>query len=221
MSDAIHMSVTERACQRAKTPAGGGTALGALLLALVVLGSLAACSSQSTQNPGADATARALACSQHNGDATRLADTYFPMFDGSRTTAQRDICAAFVDAGGHAFGFGEIQRMLDIIATIEKHGGLTACVSAVSAPGHSGSAGTPGNTSSPGPERTPGKPTSTPGSSSQSTWTVPSASSSMTMGVLKQIQAALDQGATMQQLVRSCDVPARPASASSASTPTP
>jgi hypothetical protein len=220
MRDMSLMPVTDRNCQRTATPAQRGAAL--VVLALVALGSLVACTEQTTQNRGVDAAARAQACGQHNGDATRLADTYFPMFDGSKTTAQQDICAAFVDAGGHAFGFGEIQRMLDIIATIEKNGGSTACVSAVSAPGNAGRAGTPGSASSPGPEGTPGAPTTTPGSSSQSPWIVPSASSSMTMGVLTVIQDALDHGTTLEQIVRSCHVPGRPASAPNATTtPTP
>ncbi len=222
MGDTTLTPVRDRTHLRAAAQAQRGVALGAMLLAVVALVSLVACTGQTTQHPGADATARAQACSQHNGDATRLADTYFPMFDGSKTTAQQDICAAFVDAGGHAFGFGEMQRVLDIIATIEKNGGSTACVTAVSTPGHSGSAGTPGKTSSPGPQRTPGKPTTTPGSGNQSSWTVPSASSSETVGILKQIQDALDKGARLEQLVQSCHVPAQPASAPKAtSTPTP
>jgi type II secretory pathway pseudopilin PulG len=213
------MHAQERARLRAAAQAKkSGATVAALLLAVVVVAmvSLVACSAQSTQpnrEVRADATARAQACTEHNGDAARLADIYAPMFDGNTSTAQQLICTAFVDAGGHAFGFGEVQRVLDITATIEKNGGSTACMIALSSPGPQGTPGTPTLT---------GTPTPTSPSSSQASWTVPSASSATTMAILKQVQQALDTGVTLEQLVHSCHVPGRPASAPSATrTPKP
>jgi hypothetical protein len=142
-------------------------------------------------------TARAQACTNHNGDAQRLASVYAPMFGGSATTAQNDICTLFVNsAAGHALGFGEVQKVLDIATTIEaKQGGSTACLT------------TPLPASGHGKPSDAGKPS----------FTVPSASEATTMGIVTSIVHDMQAGTPLEQLARNCDVPHRPGDAGSSS----
>jgi hypothetical protein len=150
----------------------------------------------STHHTGDDnqATPRAQACTT-NGDAARLAAIYAPMFGGSTTGAQQAICKLFTGSGGHAYGLGEVQQILETTAAIERNGN-TSCLTASSAhgqptqtgkpadPGHSGSAGTP--------------------AAGQPSATIPSSSTKDTTGIIDQVTGAAQHGTPLAQLAHDC-----------------
>lgn len=146
-----------------------------------------------TPDATAGAAARLQACA-NNGDASRLADVYAPMFGGSKATATTDICKLFAGTT-HAYGFGEVQQMLDIAATIEHNGGSAACLS------------TPLATA------TPGK----PGDAGQPSFTAPSSDESTTMGLIDTIMKDNANGTSLAHLASNCSVPHRPGSAGTGS----
>jgi hypothetical protein len=142
---------------------GGGAATAAVVTGAVQVPGISAhdTGSNTGSNTGSTsaATSRAQACAD-NGDATRLASLYAPMFGGSASAARQEICTLFATgSGGHAFGLGEVQLILETTAAIERNG--TGCLPPTATatgstahgqptqtgkpadPGHSGSAGTP------------------------------------------------------------------------------
>ncbi len=142
-------------------------------------------------NATAGAAAREQACANHNGDAQRLAAVYSPMFAGDKRSAQDEICTLFAGSDGHAFGFGEIQQVLDIAATIERHGGSTACLT------------------SPLPTATPGR----PGDAGKPSFVAPTqAAPGATMALVATIMRDA-QTTPLQQLAGNCNVPHRPGAA--------
>ncbi len=194
----------------ASTVLVGGGAAAAVATGTIHLPGQASASAQDaatathTHTPGADATsgaaARQAACSQHNGDAQRLASVYGPLFKGDATSAQDEICTLFVGSDGHAVGFGEVQQMLDIAAAIETNKGTGACLT------------TPLAAS---PAATPGKPADTgkPANVGQPSATIPTqAAPGTTMKLLLQIQQDA-KTSPLAQLAANCGASLRPADA--------
>lgn len=167
---------------------GGGAAAVAVTTGAV---HLPAHGTEATHTPDATAAAaRLAACSGHNGDAQRLASVYAPMFGGDTKVATNDICSLFVGKDGHAFGFGEIQQVLDIAASVERHGNNSTCLTKPLA--------TPD----------PGKPTN----AGQPSFTAPAAAADGTMALIGTIMT--DAKTTpLEQLARNCNVPHQPDSA--------
>jgi hypothetical protein len=180
---------------------GGGAAAAAVATGKIQLPSQASSHATGTHTPGADATngaaARQAACTQHNGDAGRLASVYAPLFTGDSKSAQDEICTLFVGSDGHAVGFGEVQQMLDIAAAIEAQSSpSTACLT------------TPLATATPGKPADAGKP-------SAAVPTQPS--SGYTMGtVIPAIQTAATS-TPLAQLAVGCGASRRPAPAGTGS----
>src|SRR5258707_429149 len=82
---------------------------------------------KATEAPDKATPHTAAACA-NSGDAARLAAIFAPMFGGGTSgtsAAQTEICTLFVGSNGHAFGFGEVQQVLEITAAIEANGGKT------------------------------------------------------------------------------------------------
>jgi hypothetical protein len=140
-----------------------------------------------SQQDNGGTTARAQACA-NNGDAQRLATIFAPMFD--TPSAQDSICTLFVGTDGHARGFGEIQQALEITAAIEQNGGDEACLTS------SASHGTPTTKGKPPTAGTP--------ATGQPTFTAPSSSTSVTMGIVAKVFDAAQQGTPLGQLAQQC-----------------
>lgn len=171
---------------------GGGAAAVAVTTGAVHIPGTHTTHVDASGTPGASgAAARAQACADHNGDAQRLASVYGPMFAGT-TSAQKDICALFANsAGGHAFGLGQVEQVLDIAAAIERAGGSTACLTTPLAPA---SHGKPSNA---------GKPS----------FTAPTSSEAATMGIISTIMSDVKAGTPLARLAKNCDVSPRPGAA--------
>jgi hypothetical protein len=168
---------------------GGGAAAAAVATGAVHMpGHGTEATGTHTPDATTGAAARLAACSGHNGDATRLATVYGPMFAGDTKSAKDEICSLFVGSDGHAYGFGEIQQVLDIAAAIERSGDGGACLTkplATPAPGKPADAGQPSATA----------PTQT--------------ASGTTMALIGTIMT--DAKTTpLEQLARNCNVPHRP-----------
>lgn len=154
--------------------------------------------SQATKTD-ADAASRATACAS-NGDATRLAGIFSPMFGGDKTLAQKDICSLFVGTNGHGLGLGEVQQALEITAAIEKSGS-NACLTA--APDH-------GQPTTNGKPPTAGTPQSGNGNdkgsqgSGQTTFSAPQESATTTMGIVSKVLDADGHGTPLAQLAKNC-----------------
>jgi hypothetical protein len=138
---------------------GGGAATAAVATGTVQVPGIAHTTGSDTGSSNDNATPRATACAT-NGDASRLAAIYAPMFS-SQTDAQTTICALFAGtfkgANGKVvgpFGMGQVQLILETTAAIESQKSADCLTSATAHgrptqtgkpadPGHSGSAGTP------------------------------------------------------------------------------
>lgn len=178
---------------------GGGAAAAAVATGTVHLPGQATTHVTSTKTPGANATdgadARLKACTQHNGDAERLASAYGPLFKGDSSSAQNEICTLFVGNDGHAVGFGEVQQMLDVAAAIEANHGTGACLTKPLA------ASTPGKPADTGKPSDAGKPSAT----------IPTqAAPGTTMALIKQIQKDAATS-SLAQLAANCGASMRPA----------
>ncbi len=178
---------------------GGGAAAAAVATGAVQLPGQASTHATSTKTPGAGATngaaARQAACTQHNGDAQRLASVYGSLFKGDKSSAQDEICSLCVGSDGHAVGLGEVQQMLDIAAAIEASNGSGTCLTK------------PVATATPGKPSDPGKP-----SASMPTQAAPGT----TMALLQQIEAAATSS-PLAQLAVNCGASLQPADAGSGS----
>jgi len=144
--------------------------------------------------PDNQSTPHAQACA-NNGDATRLAAIYAPMFGGSTTDARQAICTLFSGSGGHAYGLGEVQLILETTAAIERNGNAS-CLTAPSAhgtPTQTGRPATPGNSGH------AGTPTAGPSSA-----TIPSSGTANTAGIIGQVTAAAQNGTPLAQLAHDC-----------------
>jgi hypothetical protein len=152
-----------------------------------------------THDTGSDnqTTQRAQACTT-NGDAARLAAIYAPMFGGSTTATQQAICKLFAGSGGHAYGLGEMQLILETTAAIERNGNAS-CLTASSAhgkPTETGKPATPGNSGNSGHAGTP--------AAGQPSATIPSATAAHTTGITDQVTAAAQSGTPLAQLAHDC-----------------
>jgi hypothetical protein len=169
---------------------------------LVVGGGAAAAAVATGHVPGVNTahdnggtTARAAACA-NNGDAQRLAVIFAPMFGGDTAKAQDNICTLFVGADGHARGLGEIQQALEITAAIEQNGGDEACLASDSSRGTPTPHGTPTTKGKPPTAGTP--------AAGQPTFTAPSATTSVTMGIVAKVFDAAQQGTPLGKLAQQC-----------------
>jgi len=155
---------------------GGAAAVGVTTGAVHIPGT-----NSSTQhgNDSGGTSARQAACA-NNGDAQRLAATFAPMFGGDKAAAQTNICVLFVGTDGHAVGLGEIQQALEITAAIETNGGSTACLSGSSTSDHGSQNG------------------------GQPSFTAPTSSTATTMGLVKQVFAAVQHGTALGKLAQDC-----------------
>jgi hypothetical protein len=136
-----------------------------------------------TEAPNSATPHTAAACA-NSGDAARLAAIFAPMFGGGAagtSAAQTEICTLFVGSDGHAFGFGEIQQVLEITAAIEANGGKTACLTGSAAHGQGS------------------------GNSGQPSFTAPSSGADATMTIIGDVRKAVQQGTPLAQLARDCD----------------
>jgi hypothetical protein len=181
---------------------GGGAAAAAAATGKIHLPGQAPSHATATHTPGADATngaaARQVACTQHNGDAGRLASVYASLFKGDAKSAQDEICTLFVGSDGHAVGFGEVQQMLDIAAAIEAQSSpSTACLT------------------TPLPTATLGKPADA-GKPSATAPTQPSIGYTLST-VLPAIQTAA-QKSPLAQLAANCGASSRPLDVGAGST---
>ncbi len=185
--------------------AGGTAAAAAVATGAVHLPTQASASAHdaasATHTPGADAAngaaARKAACTEHNGDAQRLASVYGPLFKGDSASPQDEICTLFVGSDGHAVGFGEVQQMLDIAAAIEASKGTGSCLTTPLA------ASTPGKPSDTGKPTDAGKPSAT----------IPTqATPGTTMKLVQQIEKDA-QSSSIEQLAANCGASFRPADA--------
>jgi len=103
-----------------------------------------------------------------------------PMFGGDKAAAQTNICVLFVGTDGHAVGLGAIQQALEITAAIETNGGSTACLSGSSTSDHGSQNG------------------------GQPSFTAPTSSTATTMGLVKQVFAAVQHGTALGKLAQDC-----------------
>jgi hypothetical protein len=181
---------------------GGGAATAAVATGTVQVPGISHNTGSDTGSNN-DTTGRTTACA-NNGDASRLAAIYAPMFS-SKADAQTAICDLFAgtfrDASGHTYGpygLGQVQLILETTAAVESNG--NACLTASTAhgqptvtgkpadPGHSGSAGTPAA-----------------GQSNQSNSAVPSTkNTSTTEGFMGDVIAADAHGTPLAQLAHDC-----------------
>lgn len=150
----------------------------------------------STHHTGDDnqATPRAQACT-NNGDVARLAAIYAPMFAGSTSDAQTEICKLFAGSGGHAFGLGEVQLILETTAAIERSGNAS-CLSGSTTHGQPTATGKP---ATPGNSGHAGTPAAGPPSA-----TMPSSTAAHTTGIIDQVTAAAQGGRPLAQLAHDC-----------------
>lgn len=155
-------------------------------------------------------TQRAQSCTT-NGDAARLAAIYAPMFDGSATSAQQTICTLFAGSGGHAYGMGDVQLILETTAAIERNGNDTACLSASSTasstassahgqPTETGKPANPGNGGNAGNGGNSGN----AGGGGAASATIPTATASGTTTIINAVIAADGHGTPLAQLARAC-----------------
>jgi hypothetical protein len=197
-----------------KAHAGAAAVAGAVVVAGGAAAAAAATGhlgNNSSVNNAPGAATQVANCAGHNGDAANLAVTYKSMFGGDASTATKDICTIFVGTSGRHYGFGEVRQILNIAAAIENKGS-SACLSASSAPGDSGTSGDHSK-----PTATPGKsggdhgrPTATPGSSGdhgQPSLKIPSASAADAMANVQSILSYVNQGVTLAKLAQSCGAP--------------
>jgi hypothetical protein len=183
---------------------GGGAATAAVATGTVQVPGISSHSTGSNTGSSNDATPRATACAT-NGDASRLAAIYAPMFS-SKTDAQTTICdlfaGTFKGVNGKAegpYGLGQVQLILETTAAIESQKSADCLKSSTAHgqptqtgkpadPGHSGSTGTPAA-----------------GQGNQSNSTVPSAGDTTTTdNYISDVVAADPHGASLAQLAHQC-----------------
>jgi hypothetical protein len=136
---------------------------------------------KATEAPDSATPHTAAACAT-SGDAARLAAIFAPMFGGA-STAQTEICTLFVGSDGHAFGFGEVQQVLEITAAIEANGGKTACLSGSASHGQGS------------------------GNSGQPSFTAPTSTAGTTDGIIADVLKAMQNGTPLAQLAMDCNAP--------------
>jgi hypothetical protein len=137
---------------------------------------------KATEAPDKATPHTAAACA-NSGDAARLAAIFAPMFGNSASAAKTEICTLFVGSNGHAFGFGEVQQVLEITAAIEANGGKTACLSGSASHGQGS------------------------GNSGQPSFTAPTSDAGTTDGIIADVLKAVQDGTPLAQLAMDCDAP--------------
>jgi pilus assembly protein FimV len=179
---------------------GGGGAAAAVATGAVHVPGI---SGQQTGS-GNQTTQRVQACAD-NGDVARLAAIYAPMFGGSTADAQTEMCTLFSGSGGHAYGLGQVQQILEITAAIERSGGATGCLttSAVHGqPTETGKPSDPGKPTNPGNSGSAGS-AGTPAAGQPNT-AIPSAATTDTNTIIGNVIASDAHGTPLAQLARNC-----------------
>jgi hypothetical protein len=168
---------------------GGGAAVVAVTTGAVHLPGAATTQGQdngkATEAPDKATPHTAAACA-NSGDAARLATIFAPMFGGGTSgtsAAKTEICTLFVGSDGHAFGFGEVQQVLEITAAIEANGGKTACLTGSDSHGQ-------GN-----------------GNGGQPSFTAPTSDAGTTDSIIGKVLKAVQDGTPLAQLAQNCDAP--------------
>lgn len=170
---------------------GGGGAAAAVATGMVHVPGI---SGQQTGS-GNQTAQRAQACA-NNGDASRLAAIYAPMFGGSTTDAQAEICKLFSGSGGHTYGLGEVQLILETTAAIERSGGSSTCLTTAPTHGQPTETGKPANPGNSGSAGTP--------AAGQPNASIPSANATDTETIIGKVIAADGHGTPLAQLARNC-----------------